>query len=405
MDEESKEVLLRVEENDRWPKKLLIGDDVDDMHIQEGYGIFNSSTDGDFTKLGQYIAHNTHVADLLVNIPSLVNVNIRKGFYDGLRQNYAIKKVVLLCTRSYNVLGDVGNGMLRAYQENSRHLTKLSILRADLLQNELVALTLRSCSNLKSIKLYDCNITDSKLLPIVEAIRGHSSLEHIYFNDNIITNTGCEALATLLSHPNCNLQEIQISNNFIGNEGAIILARSLTNNRHLRELDICNAAINSSVEDVFCKVLCNTTSIGSTYMSNHTLFRLRLYTSDDDVPMLGQNVASLIRLNTKGSKIRNRETANKEVAMKKILEYHPNIDMEPLFDWDSEDECTLKSLPYVIDWFDRAEEVDEVGNYSIKERKLSAIYQFARVMPLLFVPATAANTKGKEAEKKRKRDE
>lgn len=101
-------------------------------------------------------------------------------------------------------------------------------------------------------------------------------------------------------------------------------------------------------------------------MSNHTLFRLRLYTSDDDVRMLGRNLASLIRLKTKGSKIRNRETANKEVALEKILEYHPNMDMEPLFYWDLGE-------PYVIDWFDRAEEVDEVGNYSIKERKSSRL--------------------------------
>ena len=67
--------------------------------------------------------------------------------------------------------------------------------------------------------------------------------------------------------------------------------------------------------------------------------------------------------------------------MKKILKYHPNIDMEPLFDWDAdEDEQNLTALPHVVGWFDRAEEAvaDDDENYNVKEKKLSAILQFAK---------------------------
>ena len=100
----------------------------------------------------------------------------------------------------------------------------------------------------------------------------------------------------------------------------------------------------------------------------------------------GTNLASLLQLNMGPNK--------SHVAIKKILKYHPNIDMEPLFDWDMEggDERNLKALPYVIAWFEKAEEAvadEEESSYNIEGRKLSAIYQFAQAMPLLFVPASS----------------
>ena len=86
--------------------------------------------------------------------------------------------------------------------------------------------------------------------------------------------------------------------------------------------------------------------------------------------------------------------------------------MEPLFDWDIDGEWSLKSLPYVVEWFDRASIAvvdDEEGersssrrinsdssdsdeeerfDYHLEERKLSSVYEFALVMPLLFIPSS-----------------
>ena len=79
--------------------------------------------------------------------------------------------------------------------------------------------------------------------------------------------------------------------------------------------------------------------------------------------------------------------------------------MKPLFEWDADGEQTLKALPFVIDWFGRAEEAvagdQDREDYHIENRKLSAIYQFAMAMPLLIVPASNI----KEESKKRKRDD
>ena len=80
------------------------------------------------------------------------------------------------------------------------------------------------------------------------------------------------------------------------------------------------------------------------------------------------------------------------------------MDLEgPLFGWDVDEEQTVKALPRVIAWFERAgKAVDdkESKNYHIENRKLSAIFQFAKAI-LWFVPSSH----GKRNDKKRKKDE
>lgn len=112
------------------------------------------------------------------------------------------------------------------------------------------------------------------------------------------------------------------------------------------------------------------------------------------------------------------------MAIKKVLKYHPDIDMSTLFDLAAEGEKNLKALPAVVNWFHKAEEAiadededgsvyrfheeleedstddESEGDYNLDARKLSAIYQFAQAMPLLIVPVSHI----KENDKKRKRE-
>ena len=108
----------------------------------------------------------------------------------------------------------------------------------------------------------------------------------------------------------------------------------------------------------------------------------------------GDKLASLLKM--------NKCTDKSYVAIEKIRKHHPNIDMEPLFEWNMEGECErdLKALPYIVAWFERAQEAvaeEEEGDFVVDVRKLTMIYQFATTMPLLFVPAY-------QDAKKRKRD-
>jgi len=154
---------------------------------------------------------------------------------------------------------------------------------------EVIITALRRFSNIRHIRLNCCHINDELLLLMVEAVRGHSSLE-----------------------------ELNVENN---------------------------------------EVLCNTSSINSIHSSNHVLEKLSISTRNPPLD-------TLLQL--------NEGTNKSHVAIRKILHYHPNIDMEPLYAWDSKDDRTLKSLPYIVSWFGRASNAmeDDDDSVSVERRKL-----------------------------------
>ena len=313
----------------------------------------------------------------------------------------SIQTLTLSCG-SRNIIGTAAHEILKAYHENNNLLTHLTIEHAGL-QNGghlVIAETSRCCNNLNYIRL-SCDINDEYLLPLVEALRGNQTLEELNLNRNRIGNVGCDVLATtLLRDPNSNLQYLCLPNNQIGDDGAIAIADSLTRNTKLKGLYLSNNRIVSSqkVMNVFSRLLCDTSTINSTYSSNHSLLYLSLSLSGPK----NHKLESSLRMNKCNNK--------RHVAINKILEYHPNIDMEPLFELDEKGERSLKGMPYVIDWFKKAQEaaahheeiflsVKSRKTRSIDQQKLSAIYQFASAMPLLFIPID--HTKGKDTKRKR----
>ena len=385
----SQETLRKVQQNDPSLTALRIVDDYNNFHT---YGGFYSDNSDDYSTLGAAIANNTHLASLTVILSDSLPLGVaNRGFYDGLKANSSISYLELYCG-GQNIARGVGQEILKAYQENNSHLTYLRITNANL-QNggdRVVADTLRCCRNLQSVTLINCNTTCDQLLPMIDAIRGHSMLEELNLGDNNIGNTGCDALATLLiEDPNSNMHTIDLEHNAINNEGATTIANSLTNNNKLQHLHLYGNPIDRSVQDVFSNMLCNTSNINSTYSSNHTLLELTL-------PRVGQELSSLLDMNT--------HTNKSHVAIKKIIKFHPNIDMEPLFQWDAEGEQTLKALPHVIHWFEKAKVAVEDAEQEcdcIEDRMLSAIFQFAKAMPLLFEGVVNVR---EDADKKRKRD-
>jgi len=333
----------------------------------------------DFNRLGRAIATNTHITKLEVSLQDLANIDT--GFYVGLKRNTSINKLHISGGRRDRLdLSGVGSEILQAYQENSTNLTSLKITHCNI-QNQgynVITTTFQCCTNLRMIYIYQCSISASMLLPMIEAMRGIRSLENLYLIGNRIDNTGCGSLASLLQDPNCNIITLQLRANDIGNEGATAVANSLSNNTKVQEINLCrNQFDQNSIEDSFCKSLCNTSNINSIHSSNHTLEELKI-TDNRDV---GSKLLSLL--------LTNEGTNKTHVAMKKILRYLPNIDMKPFFKLDGGDENNPKALPYIIGWFDIAREVVCLDDYDYQaeEKKLSAIYQFAKAMPLQFVPS------------------
>ena len=76
----------------------------------------------------------------------------------------------------------------------------------------------------------------------------------------------------LLEDPNSNLHTLAIPGNEIDILGLKTLANGLTNNTKLKQIYLNNNPIDQTMTgDTFCTLLCNTSSVNSTYLSNHTL--------------------------------------------------------------------------------------------------------------------------------------
>ena len=389
MNDRNSQLLHRIENNDTLLTTLQIG----------SYTMDPSDNAEDFVRLGAAVATNTRLSSLMVDVTGNW-YTVPREFFDGLRRNTSINKLEMYCSYEYNIGSGSLYEILVACQEK---LTELFIDNAHLENggHQTLMNLLRRCTELRIIALQYGNTTGEQLLPMVDAIRGNNmllrSLRHLDIRNNRIGNEGCQALATLLMDPNTRLNHLDLTDNGIGIEGVIAFANSLANNTILKKLYLANNTFDTKVaHNAFINVLCNATSINDTYASNHTLDRISLGPSNPR-----QHDLTLLLAMNRG---KNRSL----VPFRKILQYHPNIDMSPLFELE-EGEQNLKSLPYVVALFEKIMEARvsiyhdtlSLENRNFEERKLSAIYQFAQAMPLLFVPASHIRGVGK----KRKRND
>ena len=295
--------------------------------------------------------------------------------------------------------------ILRAYWQNN-NLIRLNIKSVGLCGGEEVE-TLRRCTNLRGIKLQNCSLTGEQLMPMIEAIRENSSLTVLDLSGNMIGDVGCRALATVLGDPNCNLHTLVVRNNDdMSVNGGNVLINSLANNTKLKKLILVDRydTLHKKLLHEVTRLVCNSSSISSTFCSNHTLTSLladSIYSPWSTTYVHNDKyLSNLLSLNGGTNKC--------HVAIKKILQHNHVIDMAPLFQLDSEDEWSLKLLPYAIAWFERARKAVSNDIFlppqtkrELRTRKLAAIYQFAHAMPMLFVPATHT----KVEDKKRKRED
>lgn len=403
MDEISQETLRRVENNDDELTKLSISSIVGT--VSNSRNMFWSDNNNDYSRLGSSIAENTNIKHLDISLNGIqfhcsdddevyrtLQVTDR-GFYDGLKCNSSISKITLRCASDI-LVGGVFHEILKTYQENNEYITYLEIIMADM-QNggeHAIAETMRCCTNIQELDINNIALGGldiysmtrrQQLQPIVEAIRGHSSMANLSLeNCQVGTVDQCEVLATLLRDPTSNLQSLNLRTNSVNFEGANIIVNSLINNTKLRKLYLSVVSMyRNGAACLFSKLICNTSSINSLHSSNHSLEKVSFESySNTDLFITTQM---------------NMDANKSHVATRKILHYHPNIDMSPLYNLDveEEDEQNLKGLPYVVAWFERAKgAVDQAAwKKEIDRRKLSSIYQFAQAMPFLFAPASYTN--------------
>ena len=171
-----------------------------------------------------------------------------------IKQNNSIHKLELHCGGA-NIAGEasysrVAHEILKMYQENN-NLTQLDIHYSGFtsdVSRDILSRTLRRSTNLTSVTLNSC-----------------------FGRDTDINNSACRAVASILEDPNYNILYLSLVNNNIRGEGVAIIANSLADNT--THLDLTNNNLDQGIclGGMFSEVLCNTTTINSTYHSNHTL--------------------------------------------------------------------------------------------------------------------------------------
>jgi len=363
----------RIEQNDPTLTEVCIGSFIGNLHLSGGYnvGLCVPSDSASFARLGDAIGKNTVLGKVCFSGNYELGDDAARVFTEGFKRNSSISKLGL---SRCNLSEGAGYELLKAFGENGSNLKEISLMRCGFGSGGFRALTrtLSTCMGLRFLNLQLSGINDELLEKLIVAVRGHHQLEMLDFSSNNVGSGGCKTLATLIKDTNSSLCVLALDRNSIDSNGAIVLANALINNTKLEELHLDgNRNITSVGWEAFSRVLCNTSSINDTFLSNHTLQCLEEFESG----VVPSELAHLLDLNCS----RNDK---KEIAIRKILRYHHHLDMEPFFEWD------LKVLPLAFGFFDRARGFPLNNEANIDARMLSSIYQFARAMPMQFLPVT-----------------
>ena len=241
--------------------------------------------------------------------------------------------------------------------------------------------TLLRCSatRLHTLHLTNNEINDEGIDALVPGLTNCSHLQTLVLSNNLaVSLRGWQQLATILEAPNCNLGElyIGIGRNAVDDELLTFFTNALVNNISLVKLNLNGRQqITPKGWQILTDLLCNTSSINSTFLSNHALCCITgggaINMNTDQI----NTIRHLLNLNERNNK--------KAVSAIKILQYHNDINMTPFFEWE------FKVLPLMINWFEKASAIHMPRGFepNIGPRKLSTIYQFVRGMPLLYVEA------------------
>jgi len=327
------------------------------------------------------IGKNSHLEDICFDTPNgLGDAVARSEIFEGLKHNTSINSLGL--SRCHLASQGVAHEVLKAYEENYKHLIKFAIWRCAIRNGGIrsLASTLSRCTRLTEISLSSCHITDSMVEDLVQAVHGHAELKTIELRDNDIRKRGCEWLSTLLQDSKCNIVNLDLHNNMIDDSGAKILADALVDNNKVWSILLDENHISAGGWNAFSNILCNQSSIDKTYRSNHTLCMIasfgavkmagsRMYDEDGVIP---NRLFELIEFNAGRDK--------KVVARQKILDCHlkGDFNMEPFVETNME----MKVLPHMLSWVGRCSKSDDMS--------CGVIFNFLRQIPTLCANASPA---------------
>ena len=389
--ERKQSTLYKIKDNDPSLCQLWI---CNENQVHDGRD-YSPDTSTELAWLGYFLGSNSNVKHLhITNIDlSLFNNPGKDVFFRGLGNNTKLSEIEVNecqvgaegirqlslaigeCNHSLKHLilqdNEIGDGhLVDVIAALSMHpqLEQLDLTWMEIGINGCTALsTLLRCTTtrLQKLNLHGNNIDDEGVEVLVNALANINTLRTLNLSSNrSITITGWTAVSTLLEVPS-SLEDLTIHSNNFGDDEALVLANALANNSTLKLLDLDYCQITHEGWAPFSKLLCDTSSVKNTYLSNHTLH----YTGDDNEV---ENVIDSLGINGSGL---NKQ----QVAMSKITQHHSHFNMEPFFEWE------FKVLPIMINWFTRAASCTNAYEEKIEKMKLSILYDFIREFPMLYI--------------------
>lgn len=230
--------------------------------------------------------------------------------------------------------------------------------------HEALFRALGSARSLRHLDLSDCEMGDGGIKKVCHALSvSQSLLGHLDLSGNDVTRHGAKDIADYIHDCRGNLKtalmELCLESCNLDDVGACFIVMALAGYSSLKELDLSsNDDITGINWEDIVHLICDTTSIGSIYSSNHTFQKLSI-----DHLAFPEDVASLLTLNQNKEKV--------EVARQKILKYHfsDGGDNASAFAQMSE-----VLLPFALEWIGR----------TVSELSLSLMYDVTRGNPTLF---------------------
>ena len=197
------------------------------------------------------------------------------------------------------------------------------------------------------------SFTDEGIAILANALVHNDRLRVLDISSNAnVTEAGWTAFSTVLSRPNSALESLYMTTKYdgINNNVVVAFAEALALNNRLKELTF-SCSILSDGRATLSRLLCNTSSIMSTFHSNHTLERLFPIHS-----ITPRDLRTILQINKENNRI--------QAARLKIIKTHfceRDINMQPFA------HMSMRVRPYAIAWMAK-------DNHS---------YQFMRAMPSL----------------------
>jgi len=106
-------------------------------------------------------------------------------------------------------------------------------------------------------------------------LNGGSALLTLNLDGTDINDVACETLQTLLQHESYSVKKLSLNRNNITSKGLLVLLNGLKNNKHLQVLSLMRNNIGKHEWGQILTLLCDESTIDSTYFSNHTLRMIR----------------------------------------------------------------------------------------------------------------------------------